>query len=123
MWQKYMVLITIIIFIVGMIGCIENNSKKIVGAWEGVSITENDSNEVIFTFYEDNTAMQEGQESHVHWFYYELDDKCLYLTLQEFPDVPPICYNYEFSNNYHNLTLINESYDTLKLTKIISNKL
>ncbi|UCF49763.1 MAG: hypothetical protein JSU91_08440, partial [Thermoplasmatales archaeon] len=88
MWQKYIFLTIIIIFTISMTGCVENNSEKIVGTWEGVSITQNDSNEVIFTFYEDNTAFQEGQESHVHWFYYEIDDECLYLTLQEFPDFP-----------------------------------
>ena len=120
MKQIFVILVTIVVLLVGMSGCIENNANKIVGEWEGVSITENFSNEVIFTFYEDKTAKQEGQESHTHWFFYTIDDKCLYLNLQEFPDIPPICYEYEFSNNYNNLTLTNESYDTLKLTRSIN---
>ena len=108
----------IILFItISLSGCAENYSKKFIGVWEGVSISENETYNVTFTFNDDKTAKQECHEIHVHWFFYEIKNEYLCLTLQELPDYTPICYFYEFSNNDNNLTLINESLHTLKLTK------
>jgi hypothetical protein len=109
--------IIILIFTVSMSGCNENFLKKFVGVWEGVSISENDTHDVILTFYNDKTAKQESFDTHIHWFFYKIDDDFLYLTLQDFPNIPPIRYHYKFSNEYNNLTLTNETYDTLKLIK------
>jgi hypothetical protein len=72
---------------------------------------------VTITFYEDDTLKQVTDEFHTHLFFYEFDDNYLYLTLQDFPDFEPLTYSYQFSNDYTSLTLKNESYDTLKLTK------
>ena len=116
--KKQIALLGIIILFmtISLSGCAENYSKKFIGVWEGVSISENETYNVTFTFNDDKTAEQEIQ-NHIHLFFYEVDDFCLYLTLQEFPDYTPICYSYKFSNNDTNLTLINESFHTLKLTK------
>ena len=72
---------------------------------------------VTLTFYKDKTAKQVSNEVHTHLFFYEVDDNSLYLRLQEFPDFDPLIYNYKFSNNYNTLTLTNETFDTLILTK------
>lgn len=109
--------IIILCITIGLSGCIDNYSKKFIGVWEGVSISENETYNVTFTFNDDKTAKQECHEIHVHWFYYEIKNDYLCLTFQELPEIPPICYSYEFSNNNNNLTLINESLHTLKLTK------
>ncbi len=116
--KKQLTLLGIIILSMTIIlsGCAENYSKKFIGVWEGVSVSENITYNVTFTFNDDKTAEQESQ-NHIHLFYYDVDAICLYLTLQEFPEYPPICYHYEFSNNDNNLTLTNESFDTLNLIK------
>jgi len=103
-------------------GCIDNsndtnNLNQFIGIWEGISYLDDTTMNVTFTFYEDDTAKQVTDEFHSHLFYYEYEDKSLYLTLQEFPDFEPLIYSYHFSNNYTALTLTNESFDTLILTK------
>jgi hypothetical protein len=72
---------------------------------------------VTFEFFNDSTVNQISNETHPHWFYYDIDNDFLCLTLFEFPDIDPICYSYEFSNNDKNLTLSGEDLDTITLTK------
>jgi len=72
---------------------------------------------ITLTFYKDDTAKQVSDEFHTHLFFYEINDNSLYLTLQDFPEIDPLIYSYEFSNNDNDLTLTNETFDTLILTK------
>ena len=121
--KKQLVIIGIfLLLVIGLCGCNENSSKinninKFIGAWDGISNYENDTFNVTLEFYKDKTAKQVREEIHTHWFNFEIDDDSLYLSLLEFPESDPICYNYEFSNNDNALTLTNESLDTLILTK------
>ena len=75
------------------------------------------STNITITFYKDNTAKQVDDQSHTHWFNFEIENKCLKLILPELPPEYAICYDYEFSNNYNSLTLTNKSLDTLILNK------
>ena len=124
--KKQLVIIGIfLLLVIGLCGCNENSSKinninKFIGVWGGISYDSYDPDttmNVTLTFYKDNTAKQVSEEIHTHWFNFEIDDNSLYLTLQEFPEYYPIIYSYEFSNNDNDLTLSNESLDTLILTK------
>ena len=121
--RKRLIIIGILILlVVGLSGCNENSKKvedtnKFIGAWEGISFYENVTFNVTLDFYKDNTAKQVTDKVHTHLFNYEIDDNCLYLTLIELPEIDAICYYYEFSNNNSTLTLANESFDTLILTK------
>ena len=120
--KQFIVIGFFILLIVGFSGCNENSSKvnyinKFIGLWEGISYYENDTFNVTFEFYKDNTAKQVSEGFHTHWFNFEIDNDSLYLTLQEFPGSDPIIYFYEFSNNDIGLTLTNEDIDTLILTK------
>ena len=115
--------ITILIVCVSLSGCNENLSKKndtnkFIGTWEGISYYLNITSNVTLTFY-DVTVKQVDDETHTHTFIYEVDDNCLYLRLLALgrADIAPNCYYYEFSNNDYTLTLTNESFDTLVLTK------
>ena len=94
-----------------------DNTNKFIGTWGGVSYIDDTTINVTLTFYEDKTARQVTDDFHSHLFYYEIVGSSLHLTLQEFPDYEPIIYSYEFSNNDNSLTLTNETYDTLVLTK------
>ncbi len=109
----------IVIFVICLSGCNgnSNNINRFIGQWEGVSIYENTTVNITFTFYNDKTAKQISEEFHAHWFNFYIDDSSLYLILQDFPEAGPIIYNYKFSNNYNSLTLSNESIDTLILKK------
>jgi len=114
--------ITILIVCIGLSGCNENMSKKndtnkFIGKWEGISYFLNYTTNVTLTFYNDSTVKQVSEDAHTHWFNFEIDDNCLYLTLQEFPEIDAICYNYRFSNNDTILTLSNVTLDTLILSK------
>jgi hypothetical protein len=114
--------IAVLLICIVLSGCNENSNKndnigKFIGEWEGTSLFLNNISNVKFTFYDDNTAKQISNETHPHWFDYEIDEKCLYLLFQEFPEIDAICYNYEFSNNNNTLILTNVSLDTLTLTK------
>lgn len=109
----------VILFTIFLSGC-NGNSDNIIrftGEWEGVSIFENTTINVTFTFYTDKTAKEISEGYHVHWFDFTIKDSNLYLTLSDFPEAGPIIYNYKFSNNYNSLTLSNESIDTIILTK------
>ena len=109
----------IILFTIFLSGCNgnSNNMIRFIGEWGGYSLFENTTIDVTFTFYNDKTAKQISDGSHVHWFDFYIDDSFVYLTLTDFPEVGPIIYNYKFSNNYNSLTLTNESIDTIILTK------
>ena len=114
--------IILILICVGLSGCNDNLSKKydtnkFIGIWDGFSYYLNYTMNVTLTFYNDSTAKQVSDDAHTHWFNFEVDDNCLYLTLQEFPEIDAICYNYIFSNNETALTLTNEDLDTLILKK------
>jgi hypothetical protein len=109
--------ICLFFILVNLSGCVENNSDTFVGVWKGISISEDETYNITFTFNKDKTAKQERHESHVHMFYYELKNNLLCLTFMDLPEIPPICYSYEFSNNDNNLTLINESFNRILLTK------
>jgi hypothetical protein len=122
MKKEFVIIVIFLLFIVCSSGCIDvsdktNNTNHFIGIWEGLSYLENTTMNVTFTFYEDDTASQVTDGFHSHLFYYNYDDNSLYLTLQDFPDFEPIIYSYEFSNNYTDLNLKNESFDTLILTK------
>jgi hypothetical protein len=109
--------ISMLVIFVNLSGCTETNSDKFVGVWKGISISEDETYNITFTFNEDKTVKQECHETHVHMFYYEIKNDVLCLTFMELPEIPPICYSYKFSNNDTNLTLVNESFNTLLLTK------
>ena len=113
----------IIILFVSFCGCTDSsnksdNSNKFIGTWEGISYTTEITINVTLTFNKDKTLKQVSDEVHTHYFNYEIDESYLYLTLQEFPEYEPLIYSYEFSNNDNSLTLTNESFDTLILTKL-----
>jgi hypothetical protein len=121
--KKQLVIIGIfLLLVVSVSGCNENSNKtnninKFIGTWEGISYSNDVNVNITFTFFKDKTAKQVSDELHTHLFYYEIDDNSLYLTLQEFPEIDPIIYSYEFSDNDNALTLTNESFDTIILTK------
>lgn len=122
--RKKLIVICLIYFliIVSLSGCFESSDKtnfknKFIGSWEGASYFENVSNNITLTFFEDNTAKQEDENAHIHWFTFDVDDKYLKLMLPELPKEYAIYYRYEFSNNNTSLTLKNESLDTILLNK------
>ena len=122
MKKEFVIIMIFLLLIVSFSGCIDvsdktKNINHFIGDWEGISYFENTTMNVTFSFYEDDTAMQVTDGSHSHLFFYEFDENSLYLTLQDFPDFEPIIYSYEFSNNYSDLNLKNESFDSLSLTK------
>ena len=82
-----------------------------------MSIFNDSARNVTLTFYKDDTAEQVSDDFHAHLFFYEIDDKSVYFTLQDFPEIDPLIYSYEFSNNDNDLTLTNEDFDTLKLMR------
>ena len=121
---KNILIIGIIILVVCIClsGCNENlskedDTKKFIGTWDGSSYFLNETTKVTLTFYDDNTIKQVSDETHTHWFNFEIVDNCLKLIFPELPEEYAICYSYEFSNNYNALTLKNESLDTLILNK------
>jgi hypothetical protein len=113
------IMIATLLICIGFIGCTEEVDKtnKFIGIWDGKSYFLNSTSDVSFTFYEDKTAQQIVNKTHPHWYNYELDSDCLYLSFLEFPQIDAICYYYEFSNNNSTVTLTNESLDTLILTR------
>ena len=123
MKEKILVIILCLFLItIGLSGCNENTRNQdqinnFIGSWKGTSTFLNITSNVTFTFYEDKTAQQISNEAHPHWFNFEVDENCLYLYFQEFPQIQPICYYYEFSKNNDTLSLTNESIDTLSLIK------
>ena len=120
--KQFVVIGIFLLLVVSFSGCFENSNKtnninKFIGTWEGISYSIDATINVTLTFYKDNTAKQVSDDLHTHLFFYDKDDNSLYLTLQEYPEIDPIIYSYEFSNNDNGLTLTNESLDTLILTK------
>lgn len=123
MKKQLVIMGIILILIVSFCGCNENSNKtdntnRFFGIWEGISYLDEKPMNVTFTFNKDNTAKQVSEDHHSHFFNYEFDDNSLYLYLQEFPDYDPLVYSYEFSKNNTALTLKNESFDTIFLTKL-----
>ena len=72
---------------------------------------------VTITFFKDDTAKQLSDDFHAHLFFYEIDESSVYFSLQDFPEIDPIVYSYEFSNDENDLTLTNVTFDTLKLMR------
>ncbi len=122
--KKQIIIISIAVLLICICfsGCNENSKKiniknKLIGIWSGTSYFLNDTTNITLTFYKDDTAKQEDDQSHIHWFNFDIDDNCLNLILPELPPEYAICYTYEFSNNDNALTLTNESLDTIILNK------
>ena len=122
--KNKLIIITISFLLISVClsGCNENSNKinmkkNFLGSWNGTSYYLNITNNITLRFYNDDTAKQEDEHAHVHWFNYEVDEECLKLILPELPSEYAICYDYEFSNNNTSLTLINETLDIIILNK------
>ena len=127
--QVLVIGIAVILLSILFNGCMENSvdSKKniIIGTWETV---EDSLDNETWTFYSNGTAktvstyLEGGEEEPyilVSWSNYEIDDdKLCFAQLDEYSNDPPVCFDYEFSNDNNSLTMFFEGVVSLALSKL-----